>query len=169
MVDIGSTALGWMRRASFAALNAVLPPQCLSCGVTTDSVGKLCAACWAKVTWLAPPFCARCGTPFEFDPADGAENLTCGACLKRSPLFGRARAVFRYDDASRALILAFKHADRLHGVPAYGEWLTRAGAELLPTADIIAPVPLHWTRLAWRRYNQAALLANAVARRAERP
>jgi ComF family protein len=168
MVAGGSTAHAWMRRASFAALNAVLPPLCLSCGVTTDSTGKLCAACWVKMTWLAPPLCARCGTPFEFDPAGGDENLVCGACLRRSPVFARARAVFRYDDASRALILAFKHADRLHGVPAYAEWLLRAGAELLSAADLIVPVPLHWTRLAWRRYNQAALLANALARASER-
>jgi ComF family protein len=42
--------------------------------------------------------------------------------------------------------------------------MARAGAELLPTADIIAPVPLHWSRLLARRYNQAALLANGLAK-----
>jgi ComF family protein len=71
--------------------------------------------------------------------------------------------VFRYDEASRGLVLAFKHADRTHSAPAFGQWLARAGAELLAGADIVAPVPLHWTRLAWRRYNQAALLAHAVS------
>jgi ComF family protein len=38
----------------------------------------------------------------------------------------------------------------------------RAGVELLDGADIIMPVPLHWTRLFTRRYNQAGLLAHAV-------
>jgi ComF family protein len=116
--------------------------------------------------WLSSPLCACCGCPFEFDPLGGAdaEQLLCGACLRDPPSFARARAVFRYDDASRGLILAFKHADRLHGAPAYGEWLARAGAELLNQAAYVAPVPLHWTRLAWRRYNQAALLAQAAAR-----
>lgn len=65
-------------------------------------------------------------------------------------------------------MLGFKHGDRLHGAPAYGEWLARAGAELLADADLVAPVPLHWTRLARRRYNQSALLANAAARIAGR-
>jgi ComF family protein len=170
-MDMGTTTLGWIRRASFAALDAVLPPQCLSCGAATDAPGKLCATCWAKIVWLAAPLCACCGCPFEFDPLDGddSEALVCGACLRAPPLFARARAVFRYDDASRGLILAFKHADRLHGAKAYGEWLARAGAELLSSASYVAPVPLHWTRLAWRRYNQAALLATAAARSAGRP
>src|SRR5436190_20425211 len=38
----------------------------------------------------------------------------------------------------------------------------RAGVELLDGADIIVPVPLHWTRLFTRRYNQAGLLAHAI-------
>jgi ComF family protein len=154
----------WLRHSARMALDAVLPPQCLSCAVAVDSPGALCATCWAKIVWLGPPHCACCGAPFEFDPAPaGGEALLCGACLRAPPLFARARAVFRYDDTSRGLILAFKHADRLHGAPAFGRWLARAGAELLATADIVAPVPLHWTRLAWRRYNQAALLAQAAA------
>lgn len=43
-------------------------------------------------------------------------------------------------------------------------WLRRPAAPLLAEADIIAPVPLHWSRLLSRRYNQSALLANALAR-----
>jgi ComF family protein len=40
--------------------------------------------------------------------------------------------------------------------------MRRAGAELLDGADLLIPVPLHWTRLFARRYNQAALLAHAI-------
>jgi ComF family protein len=71
--------------------------------------------------------------------------------------------VLAYDDASRGLILGFKHADRTHAAPAFARWMARAGAELLLTADVIAPVPLHWSRLLARRYNQAALLGNGLA------
>ena len=60
-------------------------------------------------------------------------------------------------------MLAFKHGDRLHLAPALGGWMRRAGAELLAEADIVVPVPLHWTRLFARRYNQAAVLAHALA------
>ena len=169
-MTVGSLANRLLGRAGRAALDAVLPPQCLVCSSVTDAQGTLCAACWAKITWLGAPLCARCGAPFEFDPhpAGGGSDLICGACLRDPPVFARARAVFRYDDSGRGLILAFKHGDRLHGAPAFARWLARAGAELLDSADIVAPVPLHWTRLAWRRYNQAAILANAMSRLARR-
>ena len=80
------------------------------------------------------------------------------------PLLGRARAAFIYDDASRPIILAFKHADRTDLAPVLATWLRRPAAALLADADIIAPVPLHWTRLLSRRFNQAALLSNRLAR-----
>jgi len=43
------------------------------------------------------------------------------------------------------------------------------GADLLRGADVLVPVPLHRQRLTARRYNQAALLALALARLAARP
>ncbi|HLZ67118.1 MAG TPA: ComF family protein [Aliidongia sp.] len=99
------------------------------------------------------------GLPFPYDAGTGVE---CAECVAHPPPFDRARAVFAYDDHSRRLILAFKHADRLHGMPAFGQWLARSGAELLADADLVAPVPLHWTRLFRRRFNQSALLAQAA-------
>lgn len=152
---------GSLRQAGARALDAVLPPRCLRCGSTVDAVGALCPACWGAMDFLGPPLCICCGYPFEFDLGPGT---LCGACARDRPAYGRARAVLRYDDASKDLILAFKHADRTDGAPAYGAWLARAGAELLAEAELIVPVPLHWSRLFARRYNQAALLALALGR-----
>jgi ComF family protein len=47
--------------------------------------------------------------------------------------------------------------------------MSRAGAGLLESTELIVPVPLHWTRLATRRFNQAALLAQAIGRAAGLP
>lgn len=155
-----------LRDLGARAIDTVLPPRCLRCGATVEAVGALCPDCWAAMAFLGPPHCACCGYPFEFDMGLAA---LCAACARERPPYGRARAVLRYDDASRDLVLAFKHADRTDGAPAYGAWLARAGAELVAEADIVAAVPLHWTRLFVRRYNQAALLALAVARQAGLP
>ena len=74
----------------------------------------------------------------------------------------QARAVLRYDKNSRRLLLAFKHSDHTHSAAAFGRWMYRAGGEILAGADLLVPVPRHWTRFFQRRYNQAALLAHAV-------
>ena len=154
-------APGPLRQAAFAVLNTVLPPQCLACGEPVDRPGALCAGCWDGVRFLESPLCAVCGYPFDYDPGPEAR---CGACSRRPPPYGRARAVFRYDDASRPLVLGFKYGDRIHGAPAFGRWLARAGRGLLADADVAVPVPLHRARLFRRRYNQAALLVRALER-----
>lgn len=155
-----------MQRGARAALNFLLPPRCLSCRGRVEDQGTLCAACWKGLTLLEEPCCYRCGYPFPFRMP---EESLCPSCIRRRPAFDRARAVFRYDDASRALILTFKHSDDIHGAPVYGQWLARAGAVLLAEADLVAPVPLHPRRLLRRRYNQAGLLAQAAGKRAGTP
>jgi ComF family protein len=69
-----------------------------------------------------------------------------------------------YDDASRDLILGFKHADRLEALPLFVRWLILAAGERVRSADLLVPVPLHWQRLVRRRYNQAGLLAHGLGK-----
>lgn len=142
-------------------LDAVLPPLCLGCSEIVATPGALCAACWPGFSFIAPPHCACCGAPFAEDLGEGA---LCGVCLAHRPRFRRARAALVYDDKSRRVVLPFKHGDRTDLARSCGEWMARAGAELVAEADLVAPVPLHWRRLVMRRYNQAQLLARSVAR-----
>jgi len=153
------------RSGSFL-LDAVLPPRCLACGAGVDRPQSLCGACWGGLAFLEGPACARCGLPFEHEVGEGS---LCGACLAAPPPFERARAALRYDDASRGLILAFKHGDRLEGTKLFGRWVARAAEALDPRPDLVAPVPLHPFRLFLRLYNQSALLASVAARHLERP
>ena len=143
------------------ALNLLLPPRCLACGAAVERSGALCHGCWEQVRFIAPPCCALCGYPFDFEMGPDA---LCPACTREAPVFDRARAVMAYDEASRRLVLAFKHGDRSEGAPAFGAWLARAGADLVQDAELIVPVPLHRWRLFRRRYNQAALLGQALGR-----
>lgn len=160
MPDLASLGRG-LGGLTARALDAVLPPRCLSCGRPVDRLGALCPDCWEGIDFVTPPFCDCCGYPFAYDP--GAGTL-CGVCAREAPPFDRARYVMRYDDASKGLVLGFKHRDRTEGAPAYAAWLARAGADLIAEAELVAPVPLHPIRLFTRRYNQAALLCQALGR-----
>lgn len=143
------------------ALDLILPPTCAGCGQVVADADVLCADCWSRLTFLGRPCCESCGHPFDYDVPD----LTlCGPCARERPPFQRARAALRYDDGSKDFILRFKHADKLETRGLLVKWLAMAGGDLLGDADVLVPVPLHWTRLVARRYNQAAVLASEVGR-----
>ncbi len=148
--------------------DALLPPRCLATGEIVDRQGQLSAGAWSKISFITPPLCGRCGLPFAFGLEPEAEML-CGACLADPPEYDRGRAVFHYDEASRAMILGFKNGDRMEGAPAFATWMARAGDELLRDSPLIIPVPLHRKRLFRRRYNQSAVLALALGRRCGAP
>ena len=148
-----------LRRIGRAVVDGILPPRCLACGAIVDEPDALCGSCWTAMSFFAPPWCAVCGLPF---PHPMGDNAVCADCARDRPSWDRARAVLRYDKHSRRLVLALKHGDHTHLARALGGWMRRAGAKVLDGADLIIPVPLHWTRLFARRYNQAGLLAQAI-------
>ena len=69
-----------------------------------------------------------------------------------------------YGDVSRDLVLGFKHGDRTDAAPMFGSWLHRVGRPLMTPGALVVPVPLHRWRLFSRRFNQSALLADALVR-----
>jgi ComF family protein len=165
------TAARWGGQGARLLLDALLPGRCLNCGAIVGDQGALCTACWQRISFIGAPQCDRCGDPFEFERAalGQAQATLCVSCMTDPPIYERARAAFRYDEASRALILRFKHADRTGAAPHFARWMARAGSSLLAEADLLVPVPLHRWRLWRRRYNQAAMLAMALAKHVNRP
>jgi len=143
------------------ALDVALPPLCPACREPVADHGALCAACWARLSFIAPPYCERLGIPFAYDPGPGVLSMEA---LADPPAYGRARAALRYDEVARTLVHAFKYGDRLDLAPALGRWMAQAGHALLADADALVPVPLHWRRQWARRFNQAAALARAISR-----
>jgi ComF family protein len=154
------------RAAGRSVLDLVLPPLCLKCREPVAAPQSVCATCWNEIRFLSAPHCAQCGLPFPHALGSGVK---CAACIAKPPRFVCARAAVAYDDASRDLILSFKHADRLEAVPLFARWINTAASDALAGADVLVPVPLHWLRLARRRYNQAAVLAHAVSKLARLP
>ncbi len=142
-------------------LNTLFPALCPSCSEPVDEVGSLCGDCWTQTEFISAPKCAQCGYPFGYSVA---ENMKCGNCIAHPPSFQQGASVLKYDEHSRAPILAFKHADRTDMAPTFAKWMSRAGRDILKPDCLITPVPLHSRRLLARRYNQSALLAQLIAK-----
>ena len=102
----------------------------------------------------------------EVDTGAGEE---CAACIAKPPPWDGARAALVYDDISRRPILSLKRGGRRDGLAIMAGWMATAGKQILDGADLLVPVPLHYTRLAQRGYNQAGWLAQSLARRANIP
>jgi ComF family protein len=143
-------------------LRAVFPPECLCCGARVDSDFALCGACWRETPFVFGAACDLCGIGLP-GQSGGGEALICEDCHAVARPWARGRAVLQYAQNGRKLVLGLKHGDRAEVARAAGPWLARAGADLLADDPLIVPIPLHWQRLAMRRFNQAALLAKAMA------
>jgi ComF family protein len=144
------------------ALDILYPPACLACRKATAAHHALCPECWGEMRFIERPYCERLGTPFAQDLR--TPGLISPEAMADPPVFGRARAVVRYDDGpARRLVHRLKYGDRLELARPLGAWMARAGAEILSEADLIVPVPMHRLRLISRRFNQAASLAHCVS------
>ena len=147
-----------------ATLSLLYPTQCRVCGAPINSLqdGVTCADCWhvAHSEWLAAEHCVKCDA--QLRPM-GRHELArqCPHC--RELAFAEARACGAYAGAWLANIL------RLKAQPHLPE---RMRAQLIETFErntclhdcqAIVPVPLHAARYTERSFNQAELMADALA------
>lgn len=118
-----------------------------------------CPECEREMHPITGPRCRGCGG--ELDTA----LALCSECLAGEPRpWAGAAAVYEYRDLTRRLIHRFKfynHPElaRSFGIPA----AARMRRETNFRADLVVPVPLHFTRLYLRSFNQAALFGGVVA------
>ncbi|HEX8070292.1 MAG TPA: hypothetical protein VF546_10100 [Pyrinomonadaceae bacterium] len=149
-----------------AALALVYPLACAVCGaadVARRADAPACAACWARTRVFtgAETCCWKCGALAQVDvPAVAPEAVWCRRCDAEA--FTAARAAGVYEGALRAAVLRLKREPHVGARLAALLAATQRRAPL-DAADRIVPVPLHPARERERGFNQAALLARAVA------
>jgi ComF family protein len=145
-------------------LDFFLPRPCLGCQeiLPAGDPGWLCSTCQADLPLLPWPRCPRCGAPFR-SPMVG-EHL-CQACLRQPPPFMRARAVAFYEGLILEAIHRLKYQRQLLYAKFLGDLMQQDPdiQEIIAGAELLLPVPLHPTRLRWRGFNQALLLARHLA------
>lgn len=148
-----------------ALLDMLYSRSCEGCGMSmTDEAGCLCWDCQTQVRLVQVPFCDRCGDPV---PGLVSDVFECAWCRKAEPAFDWARSAVRYDGAVRHLIWNLKYNTGLWVLDTLAEWLVALWKNAPPSlqqADWMTAVPLYARRQRERGYNQAALLAQRLAR-----
>lgn len=139
----------------------LIPVACRCCGEAVRPDGLLvCGLCRSRWRRVSAPWCGRCGQP-------GLAELPCRLCAEWPAGFELARSAVWLEDGARAAAHALK----------YGGWPGVAAAMAQPCLDLepvrgavtLVPIPLGAQRLRRRGYNQAAVLAEAIGRRAGLP
>ncbi len=136
-----------------------MPRECLACGRRLGMRERhLCLSCAADVPytrfWLA-----------SHNPLADRFNAVLERHRGTEPMdYAYAAALIYYKGAYRSIPRALKYHGDLPAGRHYGALLGRrlAGAPHFADIDLIIPVPLHWTRLRSRGYNQAEILARAL-------
>ena len=137
-----------------------MPRACLACGCRLGMRERhLCLSCAADVPytrfWLA-----------AHNPLADRFNAVLERHRGTEPMdYAYAAALLYYKGAYRSIPRALKYQGNLAAGRHYGALLGRrlAAAPHFADIDLVIPVPLHWTRLRSRGYNQAEVLARALA------
>ena len=144
-----------------ALAGALFPTPCVSCGeLVAAHDPPLCQKCWGALPLIVGALC-RCGSPLG-----GSTDQECGRCRRGRSVISRGAALGVYDGSLRDCVVALKYhgrhrtAERL-AIRVLGNPWCRS---VLEDADVLVGVPLHPDRVRVRGFNQAELLAVALAR-----
>ncbi|WP_439153711.1 double zinc ribbon domain-containing protein [Yoonia sp.] len=150
-----------------SVIRAIYPAQCVACDAQTEAEYGLCGPCWRETQFIGGLVCDTCGTSLPGE--DCGDIVQCDDCMTIARPWNRGRAALVYAGIGRRLVLALKHGDRTDLARPTSAWMARIARPLLRDDTVLVPVPLHWMRLARRRYNQAALLVHGLGHALDRP
>lgn len=151
--------------AARSLIDLLMPPACIACKAPVATPLGFCADCWSALPAIEAARCIQCSVPL---PIEWAAETHCLGCLNQPPRFDRAAAPFRYEGPARETVLAFKNGREAYA-PQMAAAMLRTAPGCVTPETLVCAVPLHRWRLAARGYNQALLLARAVAHQAGAP
>ena len=117
---------------------------------------------------LKEPFCDRCGQPYEVKEKSG---WTCFNCSEENCFYDRARAFYQSRGTVRNAIHSFKYERFFWLRQPLIAWLGEGYDYFFKSHSYnsLVPVPLFARRRRWREFNQAAVLAQGLAKKTQLP
>ncbi|MGC9324467.1 MAG: ComF family protein [Desulfomonilia bacterium] len=134
----------------------LLPPRCLVCGSREPLIKGVCSLCRSQILPIPEPTCDRCGSPC------GTVGV-CLQCQSHPPPFDKMVSAAVFDGLIKDIIHVFKYRKATVYKKFLAHLLFDALTPLNLTCDVLTFVPLHWTRMITRGYNQAALIAQELS------
>lgn len=137
-----SSLLSLLKNFTF---NLIAPPYCISCKKFLDERNPLCSECLRSIQPVVSILL----------PITSTKSM-------------KVLAISDYQYPLKKLILAKRYGKRV-AATQLGELIWQMTYVQKTNFDLIVPIPLHWTRYAWRGYNQAEEIAKIIADNSGKP
>ncbi|MGC1182618.1 ComF family protein, partial [Legionella sp.] len=95
--------------------------------------------------------------------------LVCGQCIKKPHHFDRTFIAYKFEEPLRTLIHHFKYYKGLHLTSFLSHLITHSFPSQFMKPQCLIPVPMHPQKIKQRGFNQAAVLAQSLARKLQIP
>lgn len=156
----------WLSTFKDGLIELLYPHVCWACGQFFGDINaRLCPSCEHFLATDPQPSCPRCAHAVgaNLDVSDG-----CVLCKDTHFAFEGALRMGPYDGLLRQVILRLKNSRDENLAEIIGTlWANRLAPRLQQiNAQVVVPVPLHWTKRYWERgFNQSTVLARCLAKR----
>lgn len=141
-----------------------LPSICTLCNQFHKGKHAICGLCTEFMPALGQK-CYSCAYPLP-----DASEAVCGRCIKKPPHFDRAVVAYQFAEPLRSLLHRFKYHNGLY-LGSFlchlieNAWESQGDAK----PQCLIPVPMHPSRIKQRGFNQAAILAQLLAKKLRLP
>jgi ComF family protein len=146
-------------------IQAILPPTCLLCLHHCQNNFNVCKTCLRALPSLLGA-CSQCANKITAPVC--TRELICGTCLTNPPPFERTFALFQYKGALLTMVKQLKFHQHLAYAQTFSQLMLQAIQQdwypQQPLPDLILAIPLHYSRLRERGFNQSLEIAKPIAR-----
>ena len=141
----------YIYRLALEIIDLIFPKYCIGCGQEGEI---LCQQCRNKVKWADQLRCDLCGKIIY-------SRRLCSQCRKSTGMCDFV-SIGPMENLLREALHKFKYEDLKQVSPALGEMIAGNITDRQMMPGILVPMPLHYTRLRERGYNQSALIARSL-------
>lgn len=148
MISI-STAI---KRSVIGVIDLLFPLICIGCG---QEGSILCDRCVEKMLWRDRLRCDLCGKIIY-------SRRLCAKCRRATGMYDFV-SIGPMEGLLRDSVHNLKYENLKSLAPVLGQIITAQIISRNLPKGLIVPMPLHYTRMRWRGYNQSCLLVKSVS------
>jgi ComF family protein len=149
-----------------SVIDWIFPDKCMVCGKDTEIGSLFCSECFGNIVFVDFPYCRICGKLLD---TSYNNELTCKMCQNTERFFEAGRSLFLYNNSAKSIIMRIKKEADEHVSRKCSQLLYNRYENFIEKADLIVPVPSHFSRILRRGFNPSMLISKYIAKISEIP